>query len=129
MSLIVTNPNLSGRALKAMFLIRDEKGDFAVHEDHPDIMIGDGQTTIVHIPLGARLVISEATEPALAPVMAAHPVVTGRPASAMNTPEAAVVPLTPREEARRATLASRTNRSHAEDAELAALQARVAEKG
>ena len=128
LDLIVTNPNLSGRSLKAMILARAPDGVFGVDPAYPDVALGDGQTTIIHIPLGARLVISEAHEPAMAPVMAAHPAVTGRPAP---MPAAAVAhapvhdgQLSPAEEDRLKALSMNLSRTVAENAELAALTAR-----
>lgn len=116
LELIVTNPNLSGRAMKAMILVRADDGSFGVQDDYPAISLGDGQTTIVHVPLGGRVVFCEQSEPALPAVIANHPDVTGRPAMG---------PLSDTEETRRAALAGQKTRTPAEQAELDALQVRV----
>ncbi len=117
MSLIITNPSLSGRSLRAMVISRKPDGTFA-HDpevDH-DIAIGDGQTTIVSLPLGARLVLREATDPPMAATMAGHPAVMGHAAEDR--------PLTLAEEVRGNTLATMATRTVAEEEELRALSAR-----
>lgn len=120
LTLIVINPDLSGRALKAMVLARAPDGTFSTHPDFPDVALGDGQTTMIRIPLGARIVISEASEPPMAATMAGHPAVTGQPVQ----PGDSSGPLTAQEERRRDVLAAQSVRNQAEDAELAALQTR-----
>lgn len=82
MALIVTNPMLSGRSLKAMVLSRSADGTWAHDPDlDADVAINDGQTTIIPLPPGVRLVLREATDPPLAAVMAENPAVTGKPAA------------------------------------------------
>jgi hypothetical protein len=100
MSLIITNPMLSGRSLKAMVISRKPDGTFT-HEPSTDadVAIGDGQTTIIHIPLGARLVLREAADPPLVAPMTVNPAVTGKPAAPAPTPTPTPTP-TPAPETR-----------------------------
>lgn len=118
MVIILTNPALSGRALKAMVISRSADGSFAHNPDiDADVSIGDGQTTAIQLPLGARLVLREATDPPMPAAMAVHPAVTGLPPAA---------PLTPAAETRRTTLRAMPTRNPAETAELASLDAQSA---
>ena len=115
LTLIVTNPDLSGRSLKIMTLLRLPNGTFGVDEAYPDVTIGDGLTTLVRIPLGARMVISEAHEPPMSKEMAVHPAVTGESVvDALPAIEEDTHPL-PSEEAHRELLV-------AEEADLEAME-------
>lgn len=67
LSVVIINPNLSHRSLKAMVISRDDEGNFAHHEEHDaDVMIQDGMTTIVALPPGSRIVIREENDPPMA---------------------------------------------------------------
>lgn len=97
MALIVTNPMLSGRSLKAMVISRQPDGTWAHDPDlDADVSINDGQTTIIHIPPSARLVLREATDPPLEAVMADHPDVTGKPVTARSKGSHAAPQASPR---------------------------------
>ena len=78
MKLIITNPSMSGRSMVAVPLVCDEEGNFAPMTPEVDIVLADGLTTIVEIPVGGRLIIREAHEPAMSHAMAVHPKVTDK---------------------------------------------------